>query len=187
LFVYICADKRDQNFNQNLMMDTPIHILEPITFMATLITAIFTILSLAILGLLFYLNKKEMSYDEAKRRGLYSILLGIALLLTTSTAVLNFWNSFKFKPIKLYADAIETPRGKVNLKDIQNAYIYVDRPMTISTPPPDSLMNYDKMLVLEEFDKTSHVMSEENYPIEDILEKLRAIVKEDLKLKEKLN
>ncbi len=156
-------------------MEVPIHIFEPITFKATLITVIFTFLSISILGLLYYLNKKEMNYDQAKRRGLYSILLGIALLLTTSTAILNFWNSFEFKPIKLYQNAIETPRGKVNYEDIQNAYIYIDKPMTITTPPADSLMNYDRLLILEEFDKTSHVMAEENYPIEDILEKLRLL------------
>ena len=83
------------------MMEVPIHIFEPITFKATLITTVFTFLSIFILGLLYYLNKKEMNYEETKRRGLYSILLGIALLLTTSTAILNFWNSFEFKTIKL--------------------------------------------------------------------------------------
>ncbi len=164
-------------------MDTPIYIFEPITFKANVITVIFTILSLVILGIIIFLNKREMSYDEAKRRGLYSILLGIALLLTTSTAVLNFWNSLKFKTIKLYKDSIETPRGKVAYEDIQNAYIYIDKPMTISTPPPDSLMNYDRLLILEQFDKTSHVMSEENYPIEDILEKIRLMAEESNKEK----
>ncbi|MFK8006765.1 MAG: hypothetical protein AB8H03_10350 [Saprospiraceae bacterium] len=160
-------------------MEVPIHVFEPITFKATLITVIFTFLSISILGLIYYLNKKEMNYDAAKRRGLYSILLGIALLLTTSTAILNFWNSFKIKPIKLYKDAIETPRGKVAFEDIQNAYILVDKPMTITTPPADSLMNYKRLLMLEEFDKTSHAMSEENYPIEEILEKLRFLAKKN--------
>lgn len=162
-------------------MEVPVHIFEPITFEATLITVIFTILSIGILGFLIFLNKREMTYDEAKRRGLYSILLGIALLLTTSTAVLNFWNSLKFKPIKLYQDSIETPRGKVAYEDIQNAYIYIDKPMTITTPPADSLMKYDRLLILEEFDKTSHVMAEENYPIEDILEKIKSFAKKSRK------
>ncbi len=164
-------------------MEVPIHIFEPITFKATLITVIFSFLSISILGFLIFLNKKEMSYDEAKRRGLYSILLGIALLLTSSTAILNFWNSFKFKPIKLFKDSIETPRGKVAYEDIQNAYIYIDKPTTITTPPADSLMNYDRLLILEEFNKTSHVMAEENYPIEDILKKLRALAEESKKNK----
>jgi len=110
-------------------MEVPVYIFEPITFKATLITVIFAFLSISILGFLIYLNKKEMSYDEAKRRGLFSILLGIAFLLTTSTAVLNFWNSQKFKTIKLYKDSIETPRGKIAFEDIQNAYIYIDKPM----------------------------------------------------------
>lgn len=162
-------------------MEAPIHIFEPITFKANLITAIFTLLTIGIIGFLIYLNKKEMTYDEAKRRGLYSILLGVAVLLTSSTAVLNYWNSFRFKPIKLYSDAIETPRGKVLLEDIQNAYIYLDKPMTISTPPPDSLMNYDRLLILEEFNQTSHVMAEENYPIDKILEKIRELAEKNKK------
>ncbi|MDB4768580.1 hypothetical protein OAG16_00770 [Saprospiraceae bacterium] len=165
------------------MMEVPIHIFEPITFKATLITTVFTFLSIFILGLLYYLNKKEMNYEETKRRGLYSILLGIALLLTTSTAILNFWNSFEFKTIKLYKNAIETPRGKVAFKDIQNAYIYIDKPMTITTPPADSLMSYNRLLILEEFDKTSHVMAEENYAIDDILKKIKFLVEEDRKSK----
>ena len=160
-------------------MEEPIYVFDPITFQATLITGVFTFLSVVILGFLIYLNKKEMTYDEAKRRGLYSILLGIALLLTTSTAVLNFWNSLKFTSIKLYKDAIETPRGKVAFEDIQNAYIYIDKPMTITTPPHDSLMNYNRLLILEEFDKTSHVMAEENYPIEDILEKIKLLAEKN--------
>jgi len=36
-------------------------------------------------------------------------------------------------------------------------------------------------LILEQFDKTSHVMSEENYPIEDILEKIRLLAEKSRK------
>lgn len=55
--------------------------------------------------------------------------------------------------------------------------------MTITTPPADSLMSYNRLLILEEFDKTSHVMAEENYAIDDILKKIKFLVEEDRKSK----
>lgn len=158
-------------------MEVLIHVFQPNKLKATLITGILVFLSIAIVWWLIRYNKKELSYDAKKRRGMINIVLGTVFLLTFSTAILNFWNSLKFKPIKLYSSKIEMPSGTVQFKNIQKAYIFVDRPMTISTPPPDSLMNYDRLLIIEEFDKTSHALADENYPIEDILEKMKEITK----------
>ncbi|HFB99718.1 MAG TPA: hypothetical protein ENJ53_02825 [Phaeodactylibacter sp.] len=152
-------------------MEAPIYIFEPDTFKSTLITVVFAGLSVAVIAFLYFYNKKEMSYEARKRKGLYSILLGIVLLLTTSTAVLNWWNSFTFKPVKIYSNAIEMPDGVVLFENITQAYIYTDRPPML-TSPPDSLMNYKRLLVIDELPKASHVVAEENYPILDILEKL---------------
>ena len=158
-------------------MEAPIYIFEPNTFKSTMITVIFAGISVAVVIFLYFYNKKEMSYEAKKRKGLYSILLGIVFLLTTATAVLNWWNSFTFKPVKIYANAIEMPNGLVLFKNITQAYIFIDRPTTITTPPPDSLMNYKRLFIIDELPKASYVIAEENYPIEEILEKLEKTMK----------
>ncbi len=160
-------------------METPIHIFEPYTFKSTLTTIIFLSLMIICLCLLFYVNKKELSYAHKKRKGMYNMLLVIGILLTSSTAILNFWDSFQYQKVKIFSDRIELPSGAVPFKKIHKTYIYVHRPPTIVSPPPDSLMNYDHSLFIEEIDKSKpmHILPEENYPIFEIIDKLKTEIK----------
>lgn len=158
-------------------MEEAIQIFEPNKFWSTLVTIVSAVISIGIIVYLFYYQKKELSYDAKKRRGMISIVLGTLLLLTTSTGILNWWNSFKIKPVTVYQNSIDLPKGNVLFKDIRKAFIFVDKPMTIASPPPDSLMNYKRLLIIEEKDDASHALSEANYPIEEILEKMRSLTK----------
>lgn len=160
-------------------METPIHIFEPNTFKSSLTTFIFVFLTILGLIIFYYINKKELSYQHKKRKGMYSMLLVTAMLLTSATAILNFWNSFQYKEVKIYSDHIELPSATVPFDDIRKTYIYVHRPPTIVSPPPDSLMNYDHSLFIEEFDKKKpmHILPEENYPIFEIIDKLNVEMK----------
>lgn len=160
-------------------METPIHIFEPNTFKSSMTTLIFGLLTVSSLILLFYINKKDLSYQHKKRKGMYSMLVVIAMLLSFATTILNFWNSFQYDEVKIYNDYIELPTATVPFEDIRKAYIYVDRPQTIVSPPPDSLMNYDHSLFIEEYDKTKamHILHEENYPIFEIIDKLTVQMK----------
>ena len=156
-------------------MDEPLYIFEPETFTATLLTVVFALLSVGIVLGMIFIQKKKMSYQANKRKGLYLILLGILFLLTSATGILNFWNSFGFKPVKIYQTAIEMPDATIEFGDIRKAYIYVDKPMTVTAPVNDSLMNYKRLLIVEEFDRTTHVVAEANYPIVDILDKMKLV------------
>lgn len=158
-------------------MGDPIQVFEPYTFKTHLLSGILILISIGIIGFLFYYNKKELSYEAKKRKGMYSMLLYTALLLTTVTAILNIWNSMRLKPVKLYVDAIELPHTKIPFEDIRKTYIYVHLPVTITTPPPDSVMNYDKSLFIEEFDKNKpmHILAEDDYPIEAIFDKMKEV------------
>jgi len=160
-------------------METAIHVFEPNTFKSTLVTIVFSLLAILFLLLLFYINKKELSYQQKKRKGMYSMLLVTGILLTTATAILNFWDSFNYKEVKIFKDYIQLPDADVPFKDIRKTYIYVHRPPTIVSPPPDSLMNYKHSLFIEEFDekKPMHILPEENYPILEIIDKLKIAMK----------
>jgi len=161
-------------------MESPIHSFEPSLFGINSLTIVFLSLTFLLLILLYFQNKKKVPYYEKKRKRLYSMLIFFGILIFGTTALLNFVNSLNLKTVKFYSDNIETPQGRIGYDDIRSAYVYVDKPFTITqNNPKTSGLKERRLLIIEEYNKKTHVLSEENYQIDEILTTLKSFRKKN--------
>jgi len=162
-------------------METPLKTFDPYLYGVNLLTIIFLLITLVFAFLLFFQNKRKVPYYEKKRKRLYSMLLFFGLIIFGVTALLNLFNTWKLKTVKFYSSSIETPQGRINYDDIQSAYIYVDKPVLMNPNPNQKQpTNQNKrLLIIEEYNRKTHVLSEENYSIVEILKMLKQQTKKN--------
>lgn len=110
-----------------------------------------------------------------RRYGLLgAMLLFFVFLIASATAFFSFWSARKTGPVRLYADAIETPYGRAAFADIRNAYIEEEKEKSFINP--NIVTGSVKLLIIEEYDGKAHVLSEEHYPLPRIMDSLREAI-----------
>lgn len=117
------------------------------------------------------------AYNQQARKeySLLALLSFIVALLAGGTALFSKLTSTKIGPVTLTSEAIETPYGEARLADIQNAYIEMNQRKSYVNP--NITQDRVRLLLIIEKDGKTHVLSEANYPIEDILNQLRENVR----------
>ena len=158
-------------------MESPLHSFEPSLYGFNSLTILFFTLTLIFGIALYFQNKRKVPYYEKSRKRVFSMLLFFGILLFGSTGILNLVNTWKLKTINFYSTSIETPQGKISYEDIQSAYIFVDKPILINQNNQPNPPQNKRMLIIEEYNRKTHVLAEENYPIEDILKLLNQLRK----------
>jgi len=104
-------------------------------------------------------------------RSLLALLSFILALVAGGTALFSKLTSERIGTVRLGEDFLETPYGKTKLADIRDAYIEMDqRPNPLN---PGQKRDRVRLLIVLEEDGKTHVLSEENYPIEEILREMR--------------
>jgi hypothetical protein len=121
---------------------------------------------LAAAGAFLLLRKSKGAY-----RSLLALLSFILALLAGGTALFSKLTSEKIGTVRLGEDFLETPYGKTQLEDIRDAYIEMDQQPSLLNPGQSS--DRVRLLIILEDDGKTHVLSEANYPIEEILREMR--------------
>lgn len=121
---------------------------------------------LAAAGTFLLLRKSKGAY-----RSLLALLSFILALLAGGTALFSKLTSEKIGTVRLGEDYLETPYGKTQLEDIRDAYIEMDQQPSLLNPGQSS--DRVRLLIILEDDEKTHVLSEANYPIEEILREMR--------------
>ena len=158
-------------------METPLHSFEPSLNEFNSLTLLFFSLTLIFGIALYFQNKRKVPYYEKSRKRVFSMLLFFGLILFGATGILNLANTLRLKTVNFYANAIETPQGKISYDDIRSAYIFMDKPLLMNQNDQPAPPQNNRMLIIEEYSRKTHVLSEENYQIEDILKTLKQIRK----------
>jgi len=117
-------------------------------------------------GTFFLLRKTKGAY-----RSLLALLSFILALVAGGTAIFSKLTSEKIGTVRLGEDSLETPYGKTQLEDIRDAYIEMDQRPSLLNPGRQS--DRVRLLIILEDDGKTHVLSEANYPIEEILREMR--------------
>lgn len=141
--------------------------------------AIVSLVGFALAAWLFV--KKEEGKDR-QHNIIIAMLLFFLGMIAAGTSFFTFWTQQKTGPVIIYADAIETTYGKSSFRDIKNASITVAGNKSLVNP--NQQRGATRLLLIEQHDGKAHVLSEENYKIEAILNKLRGAVQEWEKSKE---
>ncbi len=126
------------------------------------------------LSVWLFLRKEEGK--DRQRNIILAMLLFFLGMIALGTSFFTFWTQKKTGPVIIYVDAIETTYGKSFFRDIKNASITVAGNKSLVNP--NQQRGATRLLLIEEHEGKAHVLSEENYKIEAILNKLRGAVQD---------
>ena len=104
------------------------------------------------------------------------MLLFFVGMIAVGTSFFTYWTQKKTGPVLIYADAVETSYGKSYFRDVKNASITVAGNKSLVNP--NQQRGATRLLLIEQHDGKVHVLSEDDYKIEAILNKLRGAVQE---------
>ncbi len=156
-------------------MDGPLHTFtatvssDQITFWTALFIAVGTLA-----GLIFLIRRK-VDREAYNRNALLSMLTFFAFLIAASTAFFSSWSMKKTGPVSLFADRIELPSGTVAFSNLKNVAIKKEVERSVINPRQST--KEVKLLFIEEKTGKLHVLSELNYPVSEILSKIREVEK----------
>ena len=98
------------------------------------------------------------------------MILGFFAVIAFGTTVFRLYSKWRLQPIEIYNNYIKTPYGDAPLSNILDSYIKLE----IKYKPMQSNIAQDSahyLFIIERNSKT-HVLSEGDYPIKEVLDKL---------------
>ncbi len=131
--------------------------------------------AIAALGGAVALYRSKSAASDRNYRMLGAMLLFFVFLIATATAVFSFWTTRKIDTVYIYENAVETPYGRVEFSNLKDAKIETQRQPSLINP--SIARSSSKMLIIIEEDGKRHLLSEENYDIQNIMRKLREVEK----------
>jgi hypothetical protein len=148
---------------------------EPIKTALDHTTLLSGILTLALSGLLWYLLKAKPSYENRSRMRALSTLVFFGWMVSLGVLIFNAYHASRIKTVTIFEDSIDTPEGKVLFTDIQNAQI--QNAQEAQRFSMELKPNQNQMLLIETNSKKVILLSQENYPIEQVFDCLKKAVK----------
>lgn len=140
---------------------------------ATTQTALIAIIiALGALAGMAALLKKKAEGRQRNQNMLAAMLLFFVFLIGGGAAFFSWLKIRKTGPVAIYEDAVETPYGKAAFRTMKDAYIHADNEPSLIDPA--RAVRTTRMLVIEEKNGKTHVLSEQDYPINEILPALKS-------------
>jgi hypothetical protein len=153
-------------------MNKPLHIFERLDInmpWGLLISALIAALCFGLAR--FYVQKLNLDYN---RRTVVRLLLLFGGMTASFSAIFRGVSLLRLTPVCIYADAIETPYGKAELKNLSDFYIKMET--RARSMQPDVPIDSTKFLHLIEKTGKTHILSAGDYPIDSILAKLNLVL-----------
>lgn len=125
----------------------------------------------AIVGMIWLLRKSTSG--DNNRRLLIAMLLFFVGIIGGGTAFFSWLTTRKLGPVTLTASTITTPYGQAPYSQIREAYLKND-PQGSWLDPTGNSRQIRLLFLIEDTGKT-HVLSEKNYPVSEILAKMRSL------------
>jgi len=137
----------------------------------------------AVLGIggMLYVLRREASREQRHLNIVIAMLLFFLFLIGSSTAFFSYMRLRKVGPVDIYEAGMKTPYGKVQFADIRNAEIITDEEPNVLS---GSTGRRTRILTIIERDGKTHALSQEDYPIQEILAKMKQTLKDEQRQKE---
>ncbi len=124
--------------------------------------------------LLFFFSLK----NNKKLLLLFSGFIGIVAL---GTSIFSYLTENRILPVQLYENGISSTKGFINFNDIE--MIKLDEFKEHSKYPIQKdgqlvVLDQTKLLIIKEYNSTTHVLSGLNYPVNDIYNELETLVQQ---------
>jgi hypothetical protein len=127
-----------------------------------------------IAGMLFLLRRR-VSHEQRNRNIVVAMLLFFMFLIGSSTAFFSYLRMQKVGPVEIYERGMATPYGEVAFEDIRNAEIIVDQSSNLLS---EAAGRSTRILAIIEKSGKTHALSEEDYPVQEVLGKMKQAIKE---------
>ncbi len=141
-------------------------------------------LGLAIAGFIVFvvgvawLFRSKFSYENRNYKLLLSMLLGFGSLIALGTALFTGWAIFKTGDVNIYSNALSIGNQTIAFDQIRDARMEDIRRTSFVNPGITS--SATQILLIETTDGKGYALSEKNYDIRAVLDKLRqAIIQKD--------
>jgi drug/metabolite transporter (DMT)-like permease len=128
----------------------------------------------ALVGAIWMLKQKGPR-EKYNQRMLIAMLLFFGALIGGSTTFFAGMKLRKTGPVHFYEKGMETPYGQLDYTTIKDARIITDK--TPSYVSPNQSTRTTRLLVIEERSGKAHVLSEEDYDIQELFRFLREQVR----------
>lgn len=156
-------------------MEQPIAVFEPIRSGNYNVVIISLTIAAFALAFLIFNTKKKGALKVRGYQQLFSLLLFFVIIISGVTAFFSFWAAQKFTTVKVFPNAIETGFGKADFDNILKIYIHKDQQKSPLTGALQGAVI--RILIIEERDRKTHVLSEENYQIDSLMYVLESLKK----------
>ena len=121
-------------------------------------------------------NRMKVGYEQRHYKNMLLMLAFFAALICGGATFFTWLTSVKLTPIVMRVQNMDTPYGTVDYSDIRNAYYYQDK--QTAKYAADKVIKETQFLIIDEINRKSHALSEENYDIDKIFSLLEKQVKQ---------
>ena len=139
--------------------------------MTLVISLILMILALA--ACYAFIKPIEQIKMESNRRKIVAMLVFFLAIIAMSTAFFSGWNILKTGKVALYENKIVIGQSAIPFTNIKNVIIETDRGTSLINPKINT-RSID-ILLIEEKSGAVHAISEEQYPVGEIMKKLKEL------------
>lgn len=138
--------------------------------------AAFLVLAVVVAIALYFYNRKEIPYERRTQRQMISMLGFFVILISIGSAFFSWLTTYKLRTVSISKEAIETPYGIAEIDNIRTTYFYMDEQKARFG---NTVLDTTRFLIIEEYGKKSHALSEENYDIWKIRKVLLDLTREE--------
>lgn len=154
-------------------MEKPLYVIEP--FQHGLDFWLISSIAITILSLLgaYYFNRStKLDYN---RRNILVMILGFFAVIAFGTIIFRLYSKWRLQPVEIYGNRIKTPYGETRLDNILDSYIKLEtKQKPMQSGAIEDSAHY--LFIIERNNKT-HVLSEGDYPIREIIDRLNEVMK----------
>lgn len=120
-------------------------------------------------------SRVKTSYEQRHYKNMIMMLIFFGALISAGATFFSWLTTVKLTPIVMRAQDMDTPYGTVDYTDIRNAYYFQDK--QTAKYAADKVIKETQFLIIDEINRKSHALSEENYEIDKIFSILEKQVK----------
>ena len=124
---------------------------------------------------MLYLLRRQVSREQRNQNIVMAMLLFFMFLIGSSTAFFSYLRMEKVGPVEIYERGMVTPYGAVAFEDIRNAEIVTDKSPSLLS---EATGRSTRILTIIEKSGKTHALSEEDYPVQEVLGKIKQAIKE---------
>ncbi len=127
-------------------------------------------------GAMAFVIRKEFSYEEQSKKWLIALLLFIVGLISTGTAFFSWMSQQRMGKVEVYSDHLVL--GKTNLPFDQIKRINIQKEQEKSFVNPAIVRKEYQLLFVEDLKGRVYVVSEEAYPVREVMKEMRKAIDE---------